>query len=290
MPRNSSAKRGFGSRAFRLVTALLAAYLLAALALYLGQRWLIYLPMRAPEATMGAVAADAGLRPWRDSAGTIIGWRSQHAGGEVASNRLLVFHGNAGYALMRIHFVHGFESIDNGAAWEVTLFEYPHFGARPGTLGEKSIRAAAIEAVRQMKSEDSRPLFVLGESLGSGPACAVAAQEPQAVAGIVLITPYRSLAAMAHHRFPMFPTGWILRDRWDNDRELRQVRGPVAVLLAEHDEVIPIAQGRALFDSVAGPKRLWVLPGATHNTLPYELTAAWWREVSVFLLSDRTGK
>src|SRR5688572_10840967 len=186
-------KSGFRTRALRLLTALLIAYAAAALALYLGQRWLIYFPMHAPENTMLALAADTGLKPWRDAGGQIIGWRNRSPRTETAKNRLLVFHGNAGYALMRFHFVHGFESMNHGAAWEVTLFEYPHFGARPGRLGERSIREAATSAVRQLLVEDARPLFLLGESLGSGPACAMLEQTPERIAGVFLITPYRSL-------------------------------------------------------------------------------------------------
>ena len=285
--RAQRSKSGFRARSFRLLAALLTAYALAALALYLGQRWLIYFPMRAPEDTMLAFAADTGLKPWRDASGQIVGWRSRSPRQEPAKNRLLVFHGNAGYALMRFHFVHGFESIDDGAAWEVTLFEYPHFGARPGQLGEQSIRASAADAVRQMLTEDQRPVFLLGESLGSGPACAMLEHTPERIAGVFLITPYRSLSAMAHHRFPFFPTSWILRDRWENETGLAQFSGPVAVLLAAHDEVIPVAQGRALFDRAPGPKRLWIIPGATHNTLPFDPGSAWWREVSAFLLQPR---
>jgi pimeloyl-ACP methyl ester carboxylesterase len=270
-----------------LVVALLVIYLVAGLALYLGQCWLIYLPSRLSQAAMLALANEAGLRAWRDSAGTVIGWRSAPAGGEVGRNRLLVFHGNAGFAVMRAHFVRGFEAIENGASWEVTLFEYPHFGARPGALGDKAIRAAANDAVQQMWKEDERPLFLLGESLGSGPACALAANSEHRIAGVFLITPYASLAAMAHHRFPMFPTRWILRERWDNDAEIAKFPGPVAVLLAGGDEVIPVTQGRALFDAAPGPKRLWIIPAATHNTLPFDSGAAWWREVSQFLLESR---
>ena len=270
----------------RLVVALLSIYLVGAGALYLAQSWLIYLPSRRSEPAMLALANEAGVRAWRDSAGTVIGWRSLLAGGETGRNRLLVFHGNAGFAVMRAHLVRGFEAIANGAAWEVTLFEYPHLGARRGALGDKAIRAAANDAVRQMWKEDERPLYLLGESLGSGPACALAGNSEHRIAGVFLITPYVSLAAMAHHRFPMFPTRWILRERWDNDAELAKFPGPVAVLLAGNDEVIPLAQGRALFDAAPGMKRLWIIPAATHNTLPFDLRAAWWSEVSQFLLES----
>ena len=78
----------------------------------------------------------------------------------------------------------------------------------------------------------------------------------------------------------------ILRDPWDNVAALHDYRGPAAMLIADEDEVVTAAQGRLLFDSYAGRKRLWNEPGATHNTVDFSANAPWWREVSDFLLHD----
>jgi pimeloyl-ACP methyl ester carboxylesterase len=273
-------------RLLHFLILLLAVYIALSFALYFGQRWLIYLPTQASEPAMLQLATNSGVQPWRDLNHEIIGWRRPPRSGFKAANRLMVFHGNAGCALMRTHFIDGFERVHDGRFWEVVLFEYPHFGARPGQLGEISITNAARSALAQLFDEDSRPLFLLGESLGSGPACSLAASAPRDVAGLFLITPYRSLTAMAHHRFPMFPTQWILRDQWDNENALRNFRGRVAMLLAASDEVIPVAQGQLLFAGLTCPKRLWVIPGVTHNGLPFAQIAPWWNEVSDFL-ADR---
>ena len=47
-----------------------------------------------------------------------------------ARYRMLVFHGNAGYALNRDYFVTGLRAL--GSQWDVFLFEYPGYGAREG--------------------------------------------------------------------------------------------------------------------------------------------------------------
>ena len=46
--------------------------------------------------------------------------------------------------------------------------EYPGYGARPGPTSEQAIKSAAERALKQLLAQDSRPLYLLGESLGSG--------------------------------------------------------------------------------------------------------------------------
>ena len=48
-----------------------------------------------------------------------------------AAGRLLAFHGNAGMAVERAYMAQAF-----GADFEVTVVEYPGFGARPGDPGD----------------------------------------------------------------------------------------------------------------------------------------------------------
>ena len=63
------------------------------------QRQMIFFPQTAPERDLLQQADRNGLQAWRDDKGTLIGWRAP--GREAASARMLVLHGNAGYALHR---------------------------------------------------------------------------------------------------------------------------------------------------------------------------------------------
>ena len=267
----------------RAVRTLGVCYLLLVATLFMLQRKLIYLAEQTDEATQLARAQRIGVDPWR-AAGEIVGWRRASTTTPAAANRLVVFHGNAGSALYRTHFIEGFEGLDGGALWQVHLFEYPGYGARGGEPSEETITKAARAAVHELAREDSRPIFVLGESLGSGPACALARDESEHVSGVFLVTPFARLGDVAAHHYPMLMVNLILRDRWDNVSALHGYRGPVAVLLAGRDEVIPAAQGEELFRAYAGPKRRWDQPRATHNTIDFSGSAPWWREVSDFLL------
>jgi hypothetical protein len=271
-------------KGLRLVRTLALAYLLVGCTMATFQDRLIYLPSRGTESSLLAHAAAEGMAPWRDEQGAIIGWKTARGAGDTrAANRLIVFHGNGGFALDRAHFCRGFESLDHGALWEVCLFEYPGYGARPGRPSKQSISEAIAAMWKTVHSGDPRPVFVLGESIGSGPACATAALTP-GPAGLCLVTPFQRLRDVAAHHFPWLPTGLLMRGQWDNSHALDHFSGPVAVILASQDEVIPISQGRALYDSVPGRKRLWTEERAGHNTIDYSAGRPLWREVSDFLL------
>lgn len=243
------------------------------------QQKLIYFPTRANETGLLQQAAAMGLAPWRDEAGRLIGWRTEDA--DAVGPRLVVFHGNAGHALQRAYYARGFQSADS--TWRVYLFEYPGYGARDGEPGEDAIKQAATAAIRGLLAERDEAVWLVGESLGSGVAAWLAGEVPDRIGGILLVTPFTSLADVAAHHYPWLPVQALLRERFEVPGPLSRFRGPVAFLLAGRDEVVPVALGRAVHDGYAGPKWLRVEPDAGHNTLDMRPEAAWWREVSALL-------
>jgi uncharacterized protein len=265
---------------FRITVLVGGIYLFLLAILGVFQRKLIYLPARAGEDALIDQADRVGLLPWRDSDGALIGWRTAAR----AANRVVVFHGNAGHALHRRFYVAGLQSIPDGAGiWEVYLFEYPGYGSREGTPGREAFLQAGQRAIEELLA-DNRPLYLCGESIGSGVACALAAENPDHIAGLFLVTPFTTLADVAAHHMPIFPVRWLLRERYDNSTALQRYAGPIAVLLAGRDEVIPHEQGERLFRGYRGPKKLWVHENATHNTLDLSPENRWWQEASFFLL------
>ena len=79
-----------------------------------------------------------------------------------------------------------------------------------------------------------------------------------------------------------------IRSVWIPDGEEAKVKGrsfkgPVAVAVAEHDEVIPPKHARRLFQSLSEPKHLWVFNDAGHNSWPVGPDESWWREVMDFV-------
>ncbi len=272
---------------FRCLRLAALVYLGVLLMIAALQRSLIYFPLRATEATLVEEARTLGLEPWRAASGERIGWKSRPHGETQARQRLLVFHGNAGHALHRVAYLNAFQRLEDGRLWEVFLFEYPGYGARAGSPSEQSFIAAGEAALDTLYRIDERPVFLFGESIGSGTACALASREPSRVHGLLLWAPFASLAEVAAHHYPFLPVRLILRDRWDNRLALQRCHGPVGVRLAELDEVVTTAQGRKLYEAYAGPKRLWTVPDAGHNTISLDPTDPWWQEATDFILKSK---
>jgi pimeloyl-ACP methyl ester carboxylesterase len=264
----------------RLAFSLLRIYVVILVLVACLQRKLLFFPTRSDEPHAIAAARHAGLEPWRDANGKLIGWRC----GKSGANKLLVFHGNAGSAVNRSYYADGFCPLDGGRQWDVWICEYPGYGARAGSPGRKAFADAARSAARQLTAMDARPLFVLGESIGSGVACDLAASEPKLVRGLILVTPFARLADVAAEKFPFLPVKYLLRDRWDNVAALAECRVPVAVLIAGRDEVVGTRQGELLFEKIAGKKKRWDFPEATHNSEDIFAVTPWAGEVSDFLM------
>lgn len=260
-------------------------YVVLCLVIFLIQRSMMYLPTRVHMDEALAAAKRQSLQPWYDSTGQLIGWKSLHTGGK-AQGRLMVFHGNAGMALDRVCLAHAFQSAGMDIPLDVCMMEYPGYGPRVGNPMQTSLLRAAIDALDQLKREDSSPVFLLGESIGTGVACLLAGERPREVAGLVLITPLNNMQAVAHAHYPWIPT-FLVRDRLTADQALTRYAGPIGFIVAERDEVIPAHLGRTLFEGYAGPKRLWIEAGATHNTVNYDPRRTLWKDVISFVCADK---
>ena len=246
------------------------------------QRQLIYFPEVAPESALIPAANRIGMQDWRDSDGQLIGWRTSTTGNNT--RRIVVFHGNAGYALHRQYYASGFLHLDED--WQVHLFEYPGYGARQGSPSEPDIKAGALNALKDLLRQDPSPIYLVGESLGSGVATYLAAEFGDQIGGVLLVTPFTSLVDVASKHYALLPVGTLLSDRYESSEALVHYKGPVAFLIVGNDEIVPAALGHQLHDGYKGPKWLYEQPGAGHNTLDFRPSAQWWREITTFWAAD----
>lgn len=272
-------KTGFRWRAFRMLLALGIAYGLLVLAATVFQRRLIYFPRTIPPALAEPAAAEVGFVAWRNPAGKIIGWKLPATSSPVAS--VLIAHGNAGCAIDRGYLA---GPIHEAASVDVYVLEYPGYGARAGWPSKRSIFAAGEEAFRLLPGD--RPRYLVSESIGAGAACHLAGTHSGEIAGLVLFAPYHDLASVAQNQMPFLPAYWLLADRFRPAKDLENYHGPVKMVLAGADEIIPSRFGRQLFDEYHGPKDLQIVPGARHNDIAGQ-SPAWWREVFLFWQEHR---
>jgi alpha-beta hydrolase superfamily lysophospholipase len=215
------------------------------------------------------------LRFWPSSAG---GYRGFTGSTEPADARgtFIVFHGNGGTAADRDFYAKAL----GGLGFRVILAEYPRYGGRGGELGEKSFVQDAVETVRIAFRMHGGPVYLLGESLGCGVVATTVASAPVPVAGVVLITPWDTLSSVAGDHFPFLPVRLFLKDSYDSVTNLSNFRGPIAVVGAERDGIIPIRHARDLYGTLSSPaKRMWAIPKAGHNDWPMHVDRSFWDEI-----------
>jgi alpha-beta hydrolase superfamily lysophospholipase len=81
--------------------------------------------------------------------------------------------------------------------------------------------------------------FLWGESLGGGVVGGIIQSKKIPVKGIILVTPFNSMADVAQHHYWFFLAEWSTRDKFDTIKNLQDYSGNTAILIAEEDEIIP---------------------------------------------------
>jgi len=195
---------------------------------------------------------------------------------------IVVFHGNAGTAADRAYYVNALVSF----GYRIILAEYPGYGARKGKLGEMPFVDDAKETLRLASEKYGKPIYLLGESLGCGIAAAVTKETPVQIKGIILITPWDTLLAVAKEKFPWLPVRLFLHDKYDSIQNLKTFQGRIAIIGAERDKVIPIHHAQALYASLLVSKKMWVIKGAGHNDWLEMVDLSWWKEIADFISAE----
>ncbi len=176
---------------------------------------------------------------------------------------VLCLHGNAGHIGHRAYRLTPFQHL----GWGVLMLEYRGYGGNPGHPSETGLLNDARAGYAALRAMDIPPerIFLWGESLGSGLAAQLAAEQP--VAAVFLEAPYTSITDIARARFPFAPVRWLLRDHFDTMRVIADIHAPVLVMHGVRDRTIPVAMGRAVHAAAHQPKELWIAPEAGHADL-----------------------
>jgi pimeloyl-ACP methyl ester carboxylesterase len=277
-------KPTFRRRLGRLLLFCVGLYLLICLAYAGFQRRLIYLPPLYRPEQVDQLAQSAKLERWSEPAGQAVGMK-RLSPRQPAEGRVLILYGNGSCATACAHYA---DVIQQVAAFDVFILEYPGYADRPGSPSQKNLLRAADEAFSLLATNG--PIYLAGESLGSAVAAYLAGTHPRQVAGVVLLGAYNRLADVARYHYPLLPTRLILVDRFPAEDYLRVYHGPVAVLVAGQDQVVPEKFGRRLYDRYAGPKRLWEFPEANHGTVMEQPPDVWTQIVDFWQTTPLTPK
>jgi hypothetical protein len=245
----------------RWLLGVVAVVLVALFALlWFGQRRLIYFPDRTDPGSASAHFAAGSDVTLRTADGvTLRAWRIDP--GTPRGAAVLYLPGNAGNRSGRVDVARALAS----QGFVVLLVDYRGYGGNPGSPSEAGLvmdaRAAAAH-LREAGFPAERTIYV-GESLGTGVAVQLARTDPPA--GILLRSPFTSLAAVATHSFGGLPVGWAVRDRFDTLAVLPSVGASITVLAGSADTIVPSDQSTAVAQAAANLHESRTVPGAGHN-------------------------
>jgi uncharacterized protein len=167
--------------------------------------------------------------------------------------------------------------------WGWLFINYRGYGLSEGEPSERVVLDDAklvYDYAAARPDVDAASIVLLGRSLGTYVAVVVAAERK--TRATILATPFDSFAALGAERYPYLPVGLLLNGHYDSIALAPAVTVPALFVLAENDEVTPVANGEALARAWGGPHRVVILSRARHYGI--ERRDEFWRAVDEFLL------
>lgn len=223
--------------------------------LYALQRRLVYFPDRAAPVAVDGVrevglTTSDGLR--------LTAWRVESSTQDGAA--VLVAPGNGGNRAGRLPLARALA----GHGLTVLLLDYRGYGGNPGAPSEGGLARDVRAGWDHLTAEFPADRIVLfGESLGAAVVTRLATTVT--ARGVVLRSPFSSLAAVGRAHYPFLPVGALLRDRFPVAELVPRVTVPTIVVYGTRDTIVPPAQSRAVADAAAGLVDTIAVDGADHN-------------------------
>jgi pimeloyl-ACP methyl ester carboxylesterase len=247
-----------------LATGLVASYLAIGVLLYFQQDSLLFPAPKVYEKSAPHLPFE-DLHIPVNRTDSIHAWWIPAASAKV----ILMFHGN-GYVLEEMATDEAVSLHEIGA--NLLLVDYRGYGgSTPLTPNESTVQAdarAALAYLTTSRGISAANIYVLGRSIGSGPATQLAVDNP-VLGGLVLESPFSSIddAAQAMSITEIYPIHWMLRTHFNNLSKIAEVRMPVLVICGTADTLTPAWMAKAIFARANQPKKLDLIPNAGHNDL-----------------------
>lgn len=244
------------------ILAALTLYLIAAVAVFLLQRKLLYFPPNlylTPSAVGVPEMDEIEIRSGDGARAT--GWYAPPS--ESDGKVVMVFHGNAS-AVYSNHDI--FRNLmDQGhGVWSVG---YPGY---PGGAGKPTQEKLTLAAERQYglileRGHSPENIIFYGTSLGSGVAVQLAATHKPSL--LIMDAPFNSVLDMGRNQVPWLPVRLLMKDTFQSDKALADLNMPLIWIHGTADRVIPLSQGQKLYDGYEGPKTAHIIESGQHTNL-----------------------
>jgi len=173
---------------------------------------------------------------------------------------LLFFHGNAGNLFNRSYKLNRFNELD----LNVLIISWRGFSGNPGEPTEINLYEDSRKAVKWLndKGVSSENIILYGESLGTG--VAVELGQNNKFNSIILESPYTSMEKAAKIYYPYLPIKYLLKDKYDSEKKIKNINIPILIMHGKKDHIIPFHMGKKLFETANLPKQFLVIASDDH--------------------------
>ena len=231
-----------------IITFILLIYLSVLVYLFFFQRNLLYLPNENNySGDKLKVDIDEVQIKTPDNI-NLLGWF--HKKDLNKFKTIVYFHGNAGRLENRIHKLNHFKDMNVN----FLIISWRGFSGNSGKPSEHGLYKdgkSAIDWLKNIGLED-KDIILYGESLGTGIAIEIA--QNKNFAGLILETPFTSMIDAAKNVYPYIPVGFLLKDRYENDKKIKNINIPLLVMHGEKDQIIPFKMGKKIYEIANKPK------------------------------------
>ncbi len=194
--------------------------------------------------------------------GAINGW-FYNAAGESAPT-VLYFYGNYETASTRLYNLSKNYEASAFAGCNFAVFDYPSYGKSEGSCNDKAMLRFALDVYDKI-SEFTDDIIVLGYSVGTGPACYLAANRE--IKGLILYAPFADSKDLYNNVVDIFhgPLEFLVAFDMPNKEYVKNITEKTLILASEGDEVIPAASSVNLATEFGGECTIIKTEGITHN-------------------------
>lgn len=182
---------------------------------------------------------------------------------------ILFLHGNGIRAVDLDEWTQRLADVANATVLTAEYRGFQNDGFTPTEASTIEDAISAVDALAQATGVSPQDITLYGRSLGGGVAAGlVEAMQDRGTAprSLILDRTFDSAMQVGADRYFWLPVRWLIRNPYNSSERLRNFHGNVVSSHGTPDVVVPMKNGRALFDSLSATHKVWIeVPDLHHN-------------------------
>ena len=181
---------------------------------------------------------------------------------QQSNPRGLIFflHGNSGNLDSWTTNVDYYQRVN----YDMFMIDYRGYGKSTGTIQSEAQLHADVRLAWDSVAPQygTKSTVSYGRSLGTALAAELAADVNPDL--LILVSPFRSMVAMARRQYPFLPE-WLVRYPLRTDKVIGAIQTPTIIMHGAEDSFVPLTHSYELRDLARTSAKLLVIEGAGHN-------------------------